>query len=524
MASTYSALKIELIGTGDQSGTWGVTTNTNLGDGGAGLEQAIVGMATLVTGDFTSNSYTLPYTDTNATQDFRALVLDITATLSAAGEVIVPAIEKPYIILNNSVGGYAVTVKVTGQTGVSVPNGAKILVYNNGTDVGAAITHLTSLTLASALPVASGGTGATTLTSNNVILGNGTSAVQFVAPGTTGNILTSNGTTWTSAVPAPGGIEYVVKTSNYTTQDKEGVLADTSGGSFTVTLPATPATGAQVVVADPTGDWGTNNLTIGRNGSTIADVAQDLVCDISGVSVQLVYDGSTWAVYAQVGGNGGVVVTLDAVQTLTNKTLTSPTLTTPVLGTPSSGTLTNCTGLPVSTGVSGLGSGVATFLATPSSSNLAAAVTGETGTGALVFGTAPSLANSLFTTIRETATVSATAATGTINYDALTQSVLYYTTNASGNWTLNIRGDGSNSLDSVMSTGQALTVVFLVTNGGTAYYQTAFQVDGNAITPEWQGGTTPSSGNTNSIDVYTVTVIKTGAATFTVLEGQTKFA
>lgn len=174
MASTYSALKIELIGTGDQSGTWGVTTNTNLGDGGAGLEQAIVGMATLVTGDFTSNSYTLPYTDTNGLQDFRALVLNITATLSAAGEVIVPAIEKPYIIMNNSVGGYAVTVKVTGQTGVSVPNGAKILVYNNGTDVGAAITHLTSLTLASALPVASGGTGVTAATgSGSVVLSTG---------------------------------------------------------------------------------------------------------------------------------------------------------------------------------------------------------------------------------------------------------------------------------------------------------------------------------------------------------------
>jgi hypothetical protein len=150
MASTYSPLKIELIGTGDQSGTWGATTNINLGENGAGLEQAIVGKANLETGDFTSNSYTLPYTNTNGLQDFRALVLDITATLSAAGTVIVPAIQKPYIILNNSVGGYAVTVKVSGQTGVSVPNGAKILVYNNGTDVGTAITYLTSLTTPSA--------------------------------------------------------------------------------------------------------------------------------------------------------------------------------------------------------------------------------------------------------------------------------------------------------------------------------------------------------------------------------------
>jgi hypothetical protein len=166
---------------------------------------------------------------------------------------------------------------------------------------------------------------------------------DFVAPSTAGNLLTSNGTTWVSAAPAPGGIEYEVKTANYTAADKEGILADTSGGAFTVTLPATPATGAQVIVADPTGDWDTNNLTIGRNGETISGVAQDLVCDISGASVQLVYDGTTWAVYAQVGGNGGTVVTLTGTQTLTNKTLTAPTFTTPVLGTPTSGALTNCT-------------------------------------------------------------------------------------------------------------------------------------------------------------------------------------
>ena len=222
-------------------------------------------------------------------------------------------------------------------------------------------------------PVANGGTGATTLTANNVILGNGTSAPTFVAPSTTGNVLTSNGTTWTSAVLPAGGLTYVVKTANYTTQDKEGVLADTSGGAFTVTLPATPATGAQVVVADSGSFWGTNNLTVARNGSTIGGLAQDLVCDITGASVQFVYDGSTWEVYAQIGGNGGTAVTLDGTQTLTNKTInltsntlvatsaqmaaavtdetgsgalvfaTSPTLVTPVLGTPASGDLTSCT-------------------------------------------------------------------------------------------------------------------------------------------------------------------------------------
>ena len=129
-----------------------------------------------------------------------------------------------------------------------------------------------------------------------------------------------------AVVPLSSGLTYVFKTANYTAANNEGVLADTSGGAFTVTLPATPTVGSQVVVADAGAAWGTNNLTVGRNGSTIGGLAQDLVCDITGVSVQLVYDGSTWEVYAQVGGNGGSVVTLTGTQTLTNKTLTAPVL------------------------------------------------------------------------------------------------------------------------------------------------------------------------------------------------------
>ena len=319
MASTYSTnLKIELIGTGEQAGTWGNTTNTNLG---TALEQAVVGKADVT---MSSTTVTLTLTNSNTAQNARAIYLNLTGSPGGAADLEVPAIEKPYIVKNGA--DAVVTVKVSGETGVAVPVGKTVLVYNNGTDVVTAVDHIPSLTLGAALPVASGGTGATTLTANNVVIGNGTSAVNFVAPGATGNLLTSNGTTWTSAVPAPGGIEYEVKTANYTAADKEGILADTSGGAFTVTLPATPATGAQVIVADPTGDWGTNNLTIGRNGETISDVAEDLICDISGVSVQLVYDGSTWAVYAQVGGNGGTVVTLAGTQTLTNKTLAATTL------------------------------------------------------------------------------------------------------------------------------------------------------------------------------------------------------
>ena len=124
----------------------------------------------------------------------------------------------------------------------------------------------------------------------------------------------------------------------------------------------------------------------------------------------------------------------------------------------------------------------------------------------------------------EFATVSATAATGTINYDVTTQSVLYYTTNASGNFTVNFRGSSGTSLNTIMATGESLSATFLVTNGSTAYYNSAVQVDGSSITPKWQGGTAPTSGNASSIDSYTYVIIKTGSAAFTVLASQTKFA
>jgi len=126
--------------------------------------------------------------------------------------------------------------------------------------------------------------------------------------------------------------------------------------------------------------------------------------------------------------------------------------------------------------------------------------------------------------ILEQAVISATAATGTINYDARFQSVLYYTTNASGNWTLNIRGASGVSLDSVMSTGQSMTIAFLATQGATAYYQSALTVDGASVVPKWQGGTAPTSGNASSVDIYVVTIIKTGSATFSAFASQTKFA
>jgi hypothetical protein len=270
---------------GELSGTWGDTVNN-------GITQytniAIAGTLTL-TGD---GAVTLA----NTTGD--ASASNITSTLAGAGTVTAqfstirvsgttvaktvtgPSYSKSYLIDNAS--SYTVTFKASGQTGVSISPNEKVYVYYNGTDY-----------------VKVGG----------------------------------------------GGITYgAVKTTTYTAVANDGVLTNTTSAAFTVNLPATPSTGTQVFIADSAGTWGTNNLTIGRNGSTIEGSATDLVCDISGVNVQCVYNGTTWDIYAQVGANDTAVVTLNGTQTLTNKTLTAPVLTAPVLGTPASGTVTNLTG------------------------------------------------------------------------------------------------------------------------------------------------------------------------------------
>lgn len=138
---------------------------------------------------------------------------------------------------------------------------------------------------------------------------------------------------------------------------------------------------------------------------------------------------------------------------------------------------------------------------------------------------AQTLTNKVLLSPEERTTVSATAATGTINFDAVTQGVLYYTSNASANWTLNIRGNSGTTLSSILAVGDAITVTHLVTQGATAYYNSAVQIDGSAVTPKYQGGTAFAAGNASSIDAYVYTVVKTAATpTYTVFASQTKFA
>ena len=171
MASTYSNLKIQLMATGENTTTWGNVTNTNLG---TALEEAIVGSADVT---FVSNNQTLTLADTNATQTARNMRLLCGGTTGGSTRnLVVPAIEKPYIIQNTC--GDSIIVKTPSGSGITVPAGKTMWVYNNGTDVVDAVTHLTSLTLASPLPIASGGTGGNTAANARTSLELGTIATQ----------------------------------------------------------------------------------------------------------------------------------------------------------------------------------------------------------------------------------------------------------------------------------------------------------------------------------------------------------
>jgi hypothetical protein len=137
-------------------------------------------------------------------------------------------------------------------------------------------------------------------------------------------------------------------------------------------------------------------------------------------------------------------------------------------------------------------------------------------------GTSANLAQALVNS-SEIVTINASAAGGTINYDATTQSIVYYTVNASSNWTVNFRASVGTTLNTALATGRSLTVALMATQGATPYYNHVIQVDGNTITPKYQSGIVWTGGNASGIDVYVYTIIKTASATFTVLASQTKF-
>jgi hypothetical protein len=306
---------------------------------------------------------------------------------------------------------------------------------------------------------------------------------------TTGQVLTAAQMTSLQQTAMLGG-DTTAKTVSYTlvAADAGTTVAMSNAGSTTITVNTSLFAAGDIVTIHNRGAGvctiTAGTATVSTSGSLVLAQYQGGVLYFTSTSAAIFFQfakvvaGDIEGVTAGTGLSGGgtsgtVTVSIDTAvtadlttsQTLTNKTLTSPTI----------NTATN--------------------------------------------------ANSVFISPEERTTVSATAATGTVNYDALTQGVLYYTSNASANFTLNFRGSSSATLNSILNTGDAISLVFLVTNGSTAYYPTVYQIDGTAVTPKWSGGTAPSAGNASAIDAYSFTIIKTASATYTVLAGgATKFA
>jgi hypothetical protein len=220
MASTYSALKIQLMGTGENSGTWGTITNTNLG---TALEEAIVGSADV---NFSSADVTLTLTDTNSSQSARNLRLNLTGSVAAPQNLIVPAIEKVYIVNNGLT--QTITVKNATGTGISVPAGKTEFVYNNGTNVVEAINHLTSLTIDTPLPVTSGGTGSNT----GINLQTSVTGILPIANGGTN----SNSTTYCNLQSNVSGVLPNANTTASSSNGASTIVARDASGNFTAAV------------------------------------------------------------------------------------------------------------------------------------------------------------------------------------------------------------------------------------------------------------------------------------------------
>ena len=503
-----------------------------------------LGQSAVFAFDYTSISLTgqsSPYTLSGS--ELNRIAYDFVGVLTANMEIVVPKTTQQYWITNSTTGGsYTLSVRTSTQSpALLVTRNSRGIYYCNGTDLVKADTQGISTPVA----VSEGGTGSTTAGGALINLGGtsvginvftaasqaagqaalGTQAVGYGGTGltsyTTGDLMYASGSATLSKLGiGSSGQVLTVTAGNPAWSTLSSSAVTTFSGGTTGLLPSSATSGAITL---------TGTLAVANGGTNITSYTTGdiLYASASGVISKLAI-GTTGQTLTVSGGGlpawssvSSAVTTISFASTgLTPSTATSGAITV-------GGTLVVANGGTGATTLTGVlkGNGTSAFTAATAGTDYVAPGTATTFTAKQTFSGSTSVNAALFTNAAEVATVSATAATGTINYDVSTQSVLYYTSNAAANWTTNLRHSSGTSMNTALSTGQCVTVSFMVTQGSTAYYNNVVQVDGttSGVTTKWLLAA-PTAGNASSIDVYTYVVIKTGSATFTVLATQSKFA
>ena len=586
MASTYTTFNgIEKPDTGDKSGTWGTMVNTNMDLIDQALD-GFISITAAATGS-TGSPNTLPITDGSVSNGRNRIIKivdggDLGGTVYYQ---ITPNDAERYLWIENGLSGSRSILLFQGtynaSNDIEIPAGKTKLVRSDGGGSGATVVEvapnlavtgsyqvdnilldgnsITSTDTNGNVNITPNGNGDVNLGADTVMIGDNNADATLTTQGTGDLTLSTNsGSNSGTIVIADAANNDITLTPNGTGDVKlvaDTVVVGDSGATATVT---SNGTGDLVLSTNGGTDSGTititdaanNDISLAPNGTGNVNLQADsVVAGDSNADFTLTTNGTgdlilntnsgtnSGSITIADGSNGNIAITPNGTGEvdISKVDIAAGAIDGTTVGAASASTGAFTT-LSATNDVSFDGGA---FVFNESGADKDFRIEGDSdanlvkcdaSTDRVGIKTATPLAALHVTgdtffggNVREKVTISATAATGTVNFDAITQSVLYFTSDASGNWTLNVRGDGSTTLNSIMATGDSLTIAFLVTQGSSAYYQATFKVDGSAVTPKYAGGSAPSAGNASGIDGYAMTIIKTGDGAFTALGALTEF-